>query len=116
MNITFEDFKKLDIRIGKIISAEHVDGSEKLLRLEVDFGEKDPTTGLPAGRQVLSGIAKFYTPEDLIGKLCPFITNLGPRKIMGMESQGVIMAADPGDGNAILLHPDKDIMEGSCVR
>ncbi len=108
MNITFDDFSKLDIRIGKIVVAEHVEGSEKLLRLEVDFGTEK--------RQIVSGIAKFYAPEDIIGKECPFIVNLEPRKLMGLESQGMILAADPGDDSAVLLHPDKEIPEGSQLR
>lgn len=115
MSITYDDFAKLDIRIGKIVFAEKVEGSEKLLRLEVDFGEKDPTD-LPTFRQVLSGIAKFYAPEDIIGKECPFIINLEPRKMMGLESQGMILAADPGDDSAVLLHPDKETPRGSRVR
>lgn len=115
MNISFEEFTKLDIRIGKIVFAERVEGSEKLLRLEVDFGEKD-ASDLPIFRQVLSGIAKFYAPEDIIGKECPFIINLESRKMMGLESQGMILAADPGDDSAVLLHPDKEIPRGSRVR
>lgn len=108
MNITFEEFSKLDIRIGKIITVEHVEGSEKLLRLEVDFGSEK--------RQIVSGIAKFYAPEDIIGKECPFIVNLEPRKLMGLESQGMILAADPGDDSAVLLHPDKEMPPGSPLR
>ncbi len=106
MNASLEDFKKLDIRIGKIISAEPIEGSEKLLKLQVDFGEFT--------RQIFSGIAKFYTPEELTGKECPFIVNLEPREIMGLESQGMLMAADV-DGKAVLLHPDKEVPEGSRV-
>ncbi len=108
MNISFDDFAKLDIRIGKILVAEHIEGSEKLLRLEVDFGSEQ--------RQIVSGIAKFYVPEDLIGKECPFIVNLEPRKLMGLESQGMILAADPGDDSAVLLHPDKEMPPGSPLR
>lgn len=106
--INFDDFSKLEIRIGKIISAEKVENADKLLRLEVDFGDEK--------RQIVSGIAQFYAPEDLVGKQCPFITNLEPRKFKGVESQGMIMAADPGDNTAVLLHPDKEIPEGSKVR
>lgn len=105
--VTIEDFKKLDIRIGKIISAEPIDGSEKLLKLQVDFGEFQ--------RQILSGIAKFYKPEELIGKECPFIINLAPRKMMGFESQGMLIAVGQ-EGIAVLLHPDKDVSEGSQIK
>lgn len=108
MNVTFDDFKKLELRIGKITACEKIEGADKLLKLTVDFGELQ--------RQIVSGIAAFYTPEELVGKSCPFIVNLEPRVIRGVESQGMIMAADPGDGSAVLLHPDKDMPEGSSVR
>lgn len=106
--INLEDFKKLDIRIGKILSARKAEGTEKLLRLEVDFGNEIGT------RQIVSGIAKFYTSEMLIGKLCPFIINLEPKVLMGVESQGMIMAA-VHDGKAILLHPDQEVPEGTVI-
>lgn len=107
MNVAIEDLKKLDIRIGKIVSAEAIEGSEKLLKLQVDFGEFQ--------RQILSGIAKFYTPAELVGKQCPFIVNLEPRKMMGLESQGMLLAAGV-EGSAVLLHPDKEIPEGSPLK
>lgn len=110
MNITIEDFTKLDIRIGKIISCERIENADKLLKLQVDFGSEI------GKRQVLSGIAQFYTPEALVGKLCQFIINLEPRVLRGLESQGMILAADPGDNSAVLLHPDKAIPEGSKIR
>lgn len=106
MNITFEDFQKLEIKIGKIIASEKVEGADRLLKLEVDFGEFK--------RQIVSGIAQFYTPEDLIGKQCPFIVNLEPRIIKGIESQGMILAAKVDD-KAVLLYPDQEIPEGSVV-
>ncbi len=106
MAILFDDFKKLEIRIGKIVLAEKVADADKLLKLQVDFGDEK--------RQIVSGIAQFYTPEDLVGKLCPFITNLEPRTFRGVESQGMIMAVAM-DGKAILLHPDKDVPPGSTV-
>lgn len=105
--ITIDDLHKLDIRIGKIISAEPIEGSEKLLKLQVHFGEFE--------RQILSGIAKFYTPEELIGKECPFIVNLAPRQMMGLESQGMLLATGTDD-TAILLHPDKEVPEGSGIQ
>lgn len=105
--INFEDFKKLDIRIGKIISAEKVEGSDKLLKLEVDFGEEK--------RQIIAGLAQFYAPEALVGKQCPFAYNLAPRMLKGLESQGMILC--PSDnGNPVLLHPDKEIPSGSTVK
>lgn len=107
MNISFEDFKKCEIKMGTVLVAESVEGSEKLLRLEVDFGEYK--------RQILSGIAKWYSPEDLIGKQMPFIVNLEPRKMMGMESQGMLVATDNEDG-AVLLFPNKPVPAGSDIR
>lgn len=83
--ISIDDFKKVEIRIGEIVSAEPVDGSNKLLKLKVNFGNEE--------RQVLSGIAAhFPNPADLVGKKCPFVTNLPPRMMMGLESQAMILA------------------------
>lgn len=107
MNISFEDFKKCEMRIGTVLVAEPVEGSEKLLRLEVDFGEYK--------RQILSGIAKYYKPENLVGKQLPFIVNLEPRNMMGLESQGMLIATGNGD-EAVLLFPDKEIPAGSHIR
>jgi methionyl-tRNA synthetase len=85
--ITIEDFDKLDLRIGTIKECVKKEGSEKLLRLTVDFG----TDGI---RNILSGLALWYQPEELIGKQFVFIINLEPRKLMDEESQGMILAAD----------------------
>jgi len=84
--ITKDEFSKIEMKVGKILSAERIEGSEKLLKLSVDFGEVTP-------RQVVSGIAKFVTPESIVGVCCGFVTNLEPRMIMGFESQAMIMAA-----------------------
>lgn len=108
MTIQYDEFSKLEIQIGEILSAEKIEGATKLLRLQVDFEDFQ--------RQIVSGIAEFYTPEELIGKKCPFLVNLEPRTIRGVESQGMILAVDPGDGSAVLLHPDKDVALGSTVR
>jgi len=122
--INFEDFKRVDIRIGKIISAEKVEGSDKLLKLEVDFGtvhvtlEKDGVIGdetKQITRQIIAGIAQYYEPEVLIGKECPFAYNLTPRVLKGMESQGMILCPD-NDGKPVLMHPDKEIPPGSIVK
>ncbi len=107
-SISFEDFKKVEIKIGKVLTCEKVEGADKLYKLEVDFGEEK--------RQIVSGIVDFYQPEDLIGKQFPFITNLEPRTIRGVESQGMLMAVDPGNDSAVLLSPDKEVPEGSIIR
>lgn len=105
--ITIEDFSKVEIKIGKVISAEKVEGSEKLLKLMVDLGEEKP-------RQILSGVAKAVTPEEITGKMVPIASNLAPRMMMGMESNGMMLCAD--DGLPILLHPSKEVRPGSVVK
>ncbi len=104
--ITFEDFKKLEIRIGKILSAQKVEGTDKLLKLEVDIGKEK--------RQLVAGIAQYYEPEELINKQIPVLVNLEPRKIRGVESQGMLLAATEGEA-PILLHPDKEVSPGSLI-
>jgi len=105
--ITYDDFRKLDIRIGMIISAEKVQGTDKLLALEINFGTET--------RQLIAGIAETYQPDHLIGKEIPVLVNLEPRKIRGVESHGMILAIDVG-GKAVLLHPDRDVPSGSIIR
>ena len=90
------------------MSAEKVDGSDKLLKLSVDFNEENP-------RQVLSGIAKYVEIEDVVGKKFPFVTNLAPRKMMGMESQAMILAGSFGEDLA-LLNPSKDLPNGTKLK
>lgn len=85
--ITIDDFAKLDLRVGTVTKCELKEGSEKLLRLTVDFGEE-------GSRNILSGIAQSYTPEDIQGKQFIFVINLEPRKLMGEDSQGMILAAE----------------------
>jgi len=114
-NITFEDFKKLDIRIGKVLSVEKAEGADRLLKLEVDFGESTSTGSGRLRRQIVSGIAEFYTPEDLVRKEFVFLVNLEPRRFKGIESQGMILAADDS-GKPVLLEPDKEVKVGSVVR
>jgi len=104
--ISFDDFKKLDLRIGKIVSAEKVSGSEKLLKLLVDFKNEK--------KQIVAGISKFYKSEDLIGKEIVVVFNLEPRTIFGLESQGMLLAANV-DGKAILLTPDKEVPPGTKI-
>jgi methionine--tRNA ligase beta chain len=106
MNIAFEEFKKLRIRIGLVVEAERVEGTDKLLKLRVDFGDEK--------RQIVSGIAQFYTPEKLIGKQFPFVVNLEPRTIRGVESNGMILAISSGE-KIVLLKPQKKVPSGSIV-
>ena len=105
--IDINEFAKLDLRIGKIENAERVKGSKKLIKLEVDVGDET--------RQLVAGIAEEYTPESLIGKLVPVLANLKPVKLMGVESQGMILAVDV-NGKPILLHPDREVPAGSRIR
>lgn len=106
-HIEYDDFKKVQIQIGEIISAEPVEGSEKLLKLKVIFGEEE--------RQILSGIAKYVSIEDLIGKKVPFVTNLKPRMMMGLESNGMILASSDDENNFSLLEVDSKIKSGTRV-
>ncbi|OHB14853.1 MAG: hypothetical protein A2431_03120 [Candidatus Zambryskibacteria bacterium RIFOXYC1_FULL_39_10] len=106
--ITIEDFAKVEMRAGKIVSAEPVEGSEKLLKLSVDFGEENK-------RQVISGIAKFIKPEDLVGVMCTFVTNLEPREIMGLRSEAMIMAISNGEIFS-LLKVSENIPLGGIVK
>lgn len=105
--ITIDDFSKVEIKIGKIILAEKIENADKLLKLQVDFGSEK--------RQIVSGIAQYYQPEDLVGKECPFVVNLEPRTLMGVESQGMIVAAKTEDGGAVLIQPDKEVAPGSSL-
>lgn len=106
--INIDDFLKVEIRIGKILSAERVEGSEKLLKLMIDIGEDAP-------RQILSGVAKAAPePSVLVGKMVPIIANLAPRMMMGMESQGMMLCAD-GE-LPVFLHPASDVAPGSLVK
>ncbi len=106
--MTIDEFQQSDLRVGKIVSAERVEGSEKLLKLQVDIGEA-------ALRQILSGIARAYAPEDIIGKSVVIIANLDPRVMMGMESNGMLLAAHGGDGVPVLLLPASDVPPGAKI-
>lgn len=105
--ITIDDFGKLDIRVGTVLAAEKMEKSDKLLKLTVD-------TGIDK-RTVLSGIAKHYTPEEMVGKQVTLIANLAPRKMMGIESQGMILMAEDADGKLRLLQPNEVVNPGSTV-
>ena len=107
--IKYDDFAKLEFKIGEIKEAIEVEGSEKLLRLRVDFGEEKL-------RNVFSGIKKWYKPEDIIGKKTVFVTNIIPRKIMGELSEAMIFGAEDKSGEKMsFLFLDKDLPVGSEV-
>jgi len=136
--ISFEDFQKIDLRVGKIIRAEKIEGSEKLLKLIVDLGNdpstgsgqapstgsgqapstgsgQAPSTGSGQGiRQIIAGIAKFYQPEDLVGKEIIVVANLESKKLMGLESQGMLLAAEK-DGEPVILIPEKKVPPGTKI-
>lgn len=108
-HITIDDFKKIKAKIGKVLAAEAVEGSEKLVKLTLDFNEENP-------RQILSGIKQWYTPESLVGKSMLFVTNLAPRSMMGLQSQGMLMAVDGADGAPVFLVAETPVAPGSTVR
>jgi methionine--tRNA ligase beta chain len=105
--VTFDDFMKLDIRIGTVRKAEKVQGTDKLIRLEIDLGEEL--------RQVVAGMAHTYKPEEFIGKQVPILVNLEPRTLRGIESRGMILAVDV-EGKPVMLLPDREVPAGSVVR
>jgi methionyl-tRNA synthetase len=108
MSISYEEFAKLEIRIGTITAVELVEGADRLLKLSVDMGEAEP-------RQIVSGIREFFSdPQVLIGKQCPFLVNLEPRTIRGLESQGMILAGGEG-ATFTLLHPGNGVPPGTMV-
>jgi methionine--tRNA ligase beta chain len=117
INIT--DFQKIDVRVGKVIKATEVEGSEKLIRQEVDFGLEIGT------RVIFSGIKKWYKPEDIEGKMFTYVVNLEPRRMPSYietpegkkqeESQGMLMACMTSDGSAVLLSPITDVEPGTKI-
>ena len=107
MEISFEEFQKLDLRIGKILEAIQILGSRNLIKMTVDFGTEK--------RQAVAGLLQWYKPQDLVGKKCAFILNLQRRKLMGVESQCMVFAAEDDKGNVVVLQPEKDITEGSRI-
>jgi methionine--tRNA ligase beta chain len=107
--INFEEFKKVDLRVAKIISAEKIEESEKLIKLTLNLGEEI------GERTILAGISKFYEAEELLGREIVMVVNLEPKKMMGMESQGMLLAAVE-NGKPTLLHPDSEVSPGTKVQ
>lgn len=133
--ITYDDFAKVEIKVGKILSAEKIPDTDKLLKLSVDFGQKTESIatievepGGPAAeiqmteaardvRQIVSGISMYFPdPQALVGKKCMFVTNLEPRKILGFDSNGMLFAVSTQDGKFSLLEPNADIPEGTKAK
>jgi methionyl-tRNA synthetase len=106
-NITFDDFMKLDLRVAEIKACEDVPGADKLYKLTIDLGEE---------RTIVAGIKLYYTKEELIGKKIAVVVNLEPRKLRGIESHGMLLAASTEDkSSVVLLTLDRDITNGSKI-
>lgn len=108
--ISFPDFAKLDLRVGRVVSAENIEGSEKLIRLKVDLGQEI------GEKQILAGLLKWYKPEDFVGKKFIVVANLEAKKMMGEESQGMILCVDVEGKAPYLIEVDKSIPEGTVIR
>lgn len=106
--VSYDDFKKLDLKVGKIKEAEIVQGSNNLIKLKVDIGTEE--------RQIIAGIAQCYKPEELIGKQIIIIVNLQPRMIRGLESNGMLLAAGESAKEVVLLTTDKEVNPGIAVQ
>jgi methionyl-tRNA synthetase len=105
--IQFDDFAKIDLKVGTILSAEKVEKADKLLKLQVDLGFET--------RTIVSGIAMHFDPAAIVGKQVTVVTNLAPRKMKGIESQGMILTAEDRDGKLRLLKPEEAVSPGSSV-
>jgi methionine--tRNA ligase beta chain len=108
MEISFKEFQKLDMQVGKIVEAKQIAGSKNLIRMIVDFGDEK--------RQSVAGLLQYYKPEELVDKKFAFLLNLERRKFMGVESQCMILAAEDDKGNVILIKPERDIEVGSRIK
>jgi methionine--tRNA ligase beta chain len=108
MEIPFSDFMKLDLRVGEVEEATQIPKSRNLLKLIVDFGSEK--------RQAVAGLLQYYKPEELVGKKFVFLVNLERRKLMGIESQCMVLAAEDSEGHVVLVAPEKDIAAGSRIR
>ena len=106
--ISLEEFSKVQLRVAEVKAAEKVEGADKLLKLTLGLGEET--------RTVVSGIAPWYPPEELPGRRVVLVANLKPAKLRGIVSEGMILAADDGDGNLVLVGPEQDIATGAEVR
>lgn len=108
MEISFKEFLKLDMRVGKIVEAEHLAGSRNLIKMIVDFGSEK--------RQSVAGLLQHYKPAELVSKKYAFVLNLERKNFMGVESQCMVLAAEDDKGNVILITPERDVGVGSRIR
>ena len=108
-HISYDDFAKLEIRVGTVLAAEQIPDTDKLLKCTIDFGDFGQRT-------IVSGIAQFRAPEQLVGKQLPYIVNLAPRMLRGVESQGMLLAASPGGDGLALLLPDVPVPNGTRLK
>jgi methionyl-tRNA synthetase len=107
-SITIDDFLKVEIKVGTVVSVDIVEGADKLYILQVDLGEEKP-------RQILSGIREHVAPEELLNKQFPFVTNLAPRKLRGYDSNGMILAGNDAD-NFALFNPTVKLINGTRLK
>ena len=105
--IEYSDFQKVELKVAKILEAEKIEDSEKLIKLKVSLGEEE--------RQIIAGIGKVYEPENLINKEIIVVANLAPRQLMGTESQGMLLAAHGENGDPVILIPEKETPPGSKI-
>jgi len=106
--INLEDFQKIDLRVGEILAVERLEGTNKLLVLQVNLGDEE--------RTLVAGLAPYYSPEEMVGKKIIVLANLKPANIRGIKSQGMLLAADDGRGAVSFLTLDRDMIPGSKVR
>ena len=106
--VSIDDFARIALRVARVVSAQKVEKADKLLKLQLDVGHEE--------RTVVSGIAQWYQPADLVGRRVVLVANLKPAKLRGIVSQGMILAADDGEGNLVLVEPSGDIAVGAEVR
>jgi methionyl-tRNA synthetase len=105
--VAYDDFSKMDIRVATILEAERVPRTDKLLKLLLDLGAEK--------RTVVSGIAEYYVPEDIVGRQVTYLANLAPRKIRGIESAGMVLMAEDKDGALVFVSPEKAVGNGGTV-
>jgi len=105
--IKYSDLEKIELKVAKILDAEKIEGSKKLIKLRVSLGEEE--------RQIIAGIGKVYAPENLINKEIIVVANLEPRQLMGQESQGMLLAAHGENGDPVILTPEKETPPGSQI-